>query len=147
MSKLEYFSSIVNTLIFAVIYGWMEAKGVVRDVEIISKVIFLGFKVYHLFPMFILAIIVCGAPFWDDLIYRLNPVVEKFRTFVLMWTNILLFALVEDIFYFVFCEIPIKPEDWTARWGYFNIGFTVIPYWYVVSTVTLIFLYLYVFHR
>jgi len=123
----------------------MEETGTVRDVEIISKVIFLGFKVYHLFPMFVLAIIVCGAPFWDDLIYKLNPIVEKVKTFTLMWTNILLFALVEDIFYFVFAPFPIRPFDWTARWGYIDIGFTVIPYWYIASVIILVVLYWYVF--
>lgn len=143
--RLEYLSSVVNTLIFCVVYGWMEASGTVHDVEVISKVIFLGFKVYHLFPMFVLAVVVCGAPFWDDLIYRLNPVVEKFKTFTLMCTNILLFALVEDIFYFVFAGVPIRPWDWTARWGFFDIGFTVIPYWYVGSAIFLVALYYYVF--
>lgn len=141
---LEYVSSIINTLIFSFVYGWMEAKGVVHDVEVISKVIFLGFKVYHLFPMFVLAVIVCGAPFWDDLIYKLNPVIEKVKTFVLMVSNVLLFALVEDIMYFVFAGIPIRPWEWTARWGYFDVGFTVIPYWYVASAVVLTFLYMYV---
>jgi hypothetical protein len=122
----------------------MEAEKVIVSTPIIANFIFLGFQIYHLYPMFVLALIVCGAPFWDDLIYHLNPTIEKIKTFVLMWSNILLFALVEDALYFVILRIPIKPEDWTSRWGYINIGFTVIPYWYIASAIILAFSYYYV---
>ena len=31
------------------------------------------------------------------------------------------------------------------RWGYIDVGFTVIPYWYVASVIILVVLYWYVF--
>jgi hypothetical protein len=166
----EYRSSVVASLIFAFLYGWLEYYYIVQSrpglpFRYAYTPIFLGFYEYHIFPMLVIFGLVGFLPFLDDVLFMFRPQsVEKLRTGILGIANIFLAVWFEDISWFV-CRMirPLEGDplggkwiqvvgvdglpEWTARMGYLALGGNAIPYWYVIAAFSLVIVYSVVFVR
>jgi Na+-driven multidrug efflux pump len=146
---LEYATSIIFTLAFAVFYGVLEYYWIVTNKDVPFRYghgpIFLGFYDYHIFVMFPILLIVGFSPLIADILGTGNKVREKSYTAALGVATTLFSIMLEDITWF-FCRtihpLPldtlagkwIQPSDWTARGpiGYLSIPGGVIPSWYII---------------
>jgi hypothetical protein len=128
------FASFVRVSAFALIYGGIEYRYVnrfeadwTREIEgFFEKPVFGVFTPYHVFlllPLFVSVAFVLPITAWAG--------------------NCFLVGLVEDIAYFGWRGKWVVKDEWTTKiLGSFGWGRLVVPAWWPLSFVLLVFLYL-----
>ena len=198
---MRYSSSFVVSIVFAALYGWLEYYYITAPLYVMSAQqvslaypwwamaqVFLGFTVYHLTIMLIMAVFVTfiepatvhslsialsrrltkggsisgvatmitkrGDAYTEFKLIPFREYVPPTHDLILVFIrNLLTFALLEDIFWFIFnlaLPIPIlasqpwyqrlwQPGDWTCRFGYIPTPWHfVIPTWYVITAIAIV---------
>jgi hypothetical protein len=147
--RLEYLTSIVVTLTFAILYGVLEYYWIITDRDVPFRYgnapIFLGFYLYHIAVMMPILFLVGFAPLIDDLIGT-SQIIEKWYTAALGFATTVFAVMLEDITWFLARVLNplsmdplggqwIQATDWTATWGSIPFPGGVIPTWYCLIAV------------
>ena len=154
--NIEYVTSTIVTITFAILYGILEYYWIITDRDVPFRYghepIFLGFNTYHLAIMLPILVLVAFDPFFDDLFFKMNPVIEKWYTSFLGGATTVFAVMIEDITWFT-CRVlnPLAGDDyahkwiqvvgpkgepeWTARWAYLALGGDALPVWYLIVIV------------
>ena len=149
MSKREYFTSIIGSIVlahyYAILERWISWENLPEWMKSLPS--FRGVNAYHYLFMFSLFMFIGGYPFLDDLFLHLTPRELK-KTSVLIIGNIMLTVLVEDAAYFYLYQEWIKPGYWTLQiCGGVKIGGIILPNWYFILIVGISLCYYYVFRK
>ncbi|RZN60753.1 hypothetical protein [Candidatus Methanodesulfokora washburnensis] len=140
--KRAYEISAIISAIFAVMYAqvelWINWERVFRTISIPFEGVRIGEAVipvslYNLIFTTALYILVAFGP----LIPFMN-----WKAFDMGLGNFFLICLLEDVSYFVLAGRMITPSDYTAKMlGYFQIGNVVIPVWYILDLILVVYFY------
>lgn len=118
----EYLFPTLVTLAFSVWYGvleyyWVDTNRAVPFRYGNQTILFGQFSTYHVYVMFPIFIFVAFGPFLDDLIVKVNPVIEKWYTFFLGGATVGFAALLEDVTWFISRVLnPHEGEGFPGKW-------------------------------
>jgi hypothetical protein len=130
----------VISIVEAITYAWIEVLLFTSTSPILYDTWILGhYTTYHV----VLAILVLSMIFGVSFVAWLTYSPTKFRKFFLLTLgDFLLWALLEDEFFFIFSGATHTATDWT-NWplGAVLIFGTYIPVWYILATIAIFFLW------
>ncbi len=120
------------SIIEAITYAWIEVVLFTSSSPILYDTWILGhYTSYHV----VLAILVLSMIFGVGFVAWLTYSPTRFRKFFLLTLgDFILWALLEDEFFFIFSGATHTPTDWT-NWplGAVNIFGSYIPIWYILA--------------
>jgi hypothetical protein len=136
--KASEFQLLVGLTLIAIVeaisYAWIEVVLYTSNSPILYDTWIAGhYTSYHVALFVLVLAMIFGVGFVAWLTY--SP--TKFRKFFLLALgDFLLWALLEDEFFFIFSEAPHTRTDWT-NWpiGAIHVLGTYIPAWYVLAGI------------
>ncbi len=127
----------VIAVVEAVTYAWIEVLLYTSNNPVLYNTWLIGqYTSYHVVLVILVLAMVFGVGFVAWSVY--SP--SKFRRFLFLSVgDLLLWALLEDEFFFVFSRAQHTPTDWT-NWilGSVKIGAAVIPTWYILAALGIV---------
>jgi hypothetical protein len=128
------------SVVEAISYAWIEVLLFTSSSPVLYDTWILGhYTTYHV----VLAILVLSMIFGVGFVAWLTYSPTRFRKFFLLTLgDFILWALLEDEFFFIFSGATHTPTDWT-NWplGAVNIFGSYIPIWYFLASFSIFFLW------
>jgi hypothetical protein len=159
--KIEFISTIVVTVVFAVTFAHLEyyyikdpalqmTNGKVQaqnssEISRATHPIVGNMYQYHLFPMLFIFVLISFAALWDDMTFKLFGKHKRIKAAYLGFANLLTAITVEDFAWFVNrWTVPLQSDpkggllmqasDWSSiHLGAIDLGSFVIPNWYLIA--------------
>jgi len=126
----------IISVVEAITYSWIEVLLFTSSSPVLYDTwIFGHYTTYHL----VLAILVLAMIFGVSFVAWLTYSPTRFRKFFLLSLgNFVLWALLEDEFFFIFSGATHTPTDWT-NWplGVVQVYGNFIPIWYILAAVSI----------
>ncbi|HZC88400.1 MAG TPA: hypothetical protein VE199_02185 [Nitrososphaera sp.] len=161
--KIEFISTIVVTVVFAISFAHLEyyyikdpalqvTNGKVQaqnpsEISRATHPIIGNMYQYHLFPMLFIFVLISFAALWDDMTFKLLGKHKRIKAAYLGFANLITAITVEDFAWFVNRWVaPLESDpkggllmqasDWSSiHLGAINVGSFVIPNWYLIAIV------------
>ena len=161
--KIEFISTIVVTVVFAVSFAHLEyyyikdpalqmTNGKVQaqnssEISRATHPIIGNMYQYHLFPMLFIFVLISFAALWDDMTFKLLGKHKRIKAAYLGFANLITAITIEDFAWFVNRWVaPLESDpkggllmqasDWSSiHLGAINVGSFVIPNWYLLAIV------------
>lgn len=133
---IEIISQLITVVAISYVYGIIESKWIPTDAGNFAPIPICGgrWSYYHLFLVLLIAI-----SSFSLALSHIQWLLAHRKKYILITCSALvpLGLLVEDIAWFITRWKPIARDEWTCiqpGWC-FNIGFTYVPYWYIVVLI------------